>query len=162
MTTVTVFKDNTGKLAGWGEKGGRAFAKFIRTVKAMENGEMLTFSFALPRSPAHHKFFFWKLRGLFKRQEQFTDEKPMRDWLTTGAGFCTLLPGPNGALVALPVSLQFDAMEEAEFTELNRQVNDFLWTERAQSYLWPALTDEQRHTLVDGWQKEFTGKGTTA
>lgn len=154
MTTVTVFKDNKGKLAGWGEKGGRAYAKFLRAVKALENGEMMTFSFALPRSPVHHKFFFWKLRGLFNRQEQFADEKDLRDWLTTGAGFCTLLPGPDGALVALPKSLQFDQMEETEFTELNRQVNDFLWTERAQSYLWPALSDAQRHEMVDGWHKE--------
>lgn len=155
MTTVTVFKDNTGKLAGWGESGGRAYAKFLRSVKALENGEMMTFSFALPRSPVHHKFFFWKLRGLFKRQEQFADEKDMRDWLVAGAGFCTLLPGADGALVAIPVSLQYNTMEEAEFTEVNRKVMDFVWTERAQSYLWPHLSDALRHDMVDGWHKEF-------
>jgi len=162
MTTVTVFKDNHGKLAGWGDKGGRAYAKFLRTVKAMENGEMMTFSFALPRSPVHHKFFFWKLRGLFKRQELFADEKDLRDWLTTGAGYCTLIAGPNGALVALPQSLKFDELEEAEFTEMTRQVSDFMWTEGAQASLWPHLTSEQRHEQVDGWHKEHDARKGTA
>lgn len=154
MTTVTVFKDSKGKLAGWGAEGGRAYAKFMSTIKAMENGELMTFSFALPRSPVHHRFFFWKLRGLFKRQEQFADEKPFRDWLTTGAGFCALLPGPEGTLVAMPVSLGFDTMEEPEFVELNRKITDFLWTERAQSYLWPHLDEAKRHDMVEGWHKE--------
>jgi hypothetical protein len=155
MTTVTVFKNSTGKLAGWGAEGGRAYAKFLRTTKALENGDMMTFSFALARSPKHHKFFFWKLRGLFKRQEQFTDEKRLREWLTTAAGYCTLMPGPDGSSVAIPDSLEFDAMEESEFTELHSKVNDFLWTERAQTYLWPHLNEVQRHEMVDGWHKEF-------
>ena len=154
MTSVTVFKDATGKLAGWGAEGGRSYAKFLRTVKAMENGETMTFSFALPRSPAHHKFFFWKLRGLFKRQEQFSVEKRLREWLTTGAGYCTMLPGPDSTMVAIPDSLEFDAMEETDFTEMHRKVTDFLWTDRAQLFLWPHLSDLQRHEMVDGWHKE--------
>jgi hypothetical protein len=155
MPSITVFRGDDGKLAGFGEKGGRAMAKFKRTVDSLEAGQTLTFSFKLPRSPVHHRFFFWKINGLFKRQEKFVDDKWMRDWLTMGAGFCDLMAGADGAPMMMPRSLNFDDMDEAEFVELHRQINDYLWTDRAQAFLWPHLSAVQRHDMVEQWHKDF-------
>lgn len=155
MPSITVFKGKNGKLAGFGEKGSRAYAKFRRTLADLESGQTLTFSFKIPRSPVHHRYFFWKLGGLFKRQEKFTDDKWLREWLTMGAGFCDMMPGADGVLMMMPRSLNFDDMDEAEFVELHRQINDFMWTERAQAFLWPHLTPARRHDVVQQWHEDF-------
>lgn len=154
MSSITVFVNEQGKLAGFGEKGGRAYAKFLRELKGLESGQTATFTFKLPRSPKHHKFFFWKMRGLFKRQEQFTDSDRMREWLVCGAGYCNLAPGADGVPCAIPMSMEFDKMDEAEFTELHRRINDFLWTHHALAFLWPHLTYPQQHDMIEQWHRE--------
>lgn len=155
MPTITVFKDQQGKLSGFGEKGARAMAKFKRTIADLDPGQTLEFSFKLPRSLIHHGFFFAKLNGLFKRQEKFTDEKWLREWLTMSAGFCDMMPGTDGVPMMMPRSLNFIDMDEAEFVELHRQIKDFMWTERAQSFLWPHLSTSDQHDLVEQWHRDF-------
>ena len=149
MADIVVIKNTEGKLEGCGEKGSRAYAKFVRTLAEMTPGDTAIFSFKLPRSPGEHRGFFRLVRALFERQEQFEDEARLRAWLTVGAGYCDMLPGPNGRMVAMPQSIAFDKLDEVEFVELKRQVRDFLWQPRAHSFLWPHLSDKQAYTMVD-------------
>ena len=65
MSRVVLVKDECGKLAGLGEKGARAWAKFRRTVDALAHGETLEFEWRAPRSPAHHRLFFAQIGNLF-------------------------------------------------------------------------------------------------
>ena len=155
MSSLVIYKDESGKLAGFGEKGRRAWLKFLKRVKELEVGETLSFEYKLPRSPVHHSYFFLKLTGLFERQERFADLDRLLDWLKVGAGHVDLLPGRDGMMVAIPRSIAWHKLEEQEFIEVVRAINDFVWTEYAQAALWSHLSSDQRYCCIDGWHREF-------
>ncbi len=154
MTDIVIYKDETGKLAGLGEKGRRAYNKFCKLVRALEIGETLRFSYQLPRSPQHHRFFFWRLTVLFERQERFDDLKRFLDYLKVGAGHVDFFPCGDGVLVAMPKSIAWHLLEEQDFIEFSRAMNDFLWTPDAQAAIWPQLGVHQRYAMVDQWHRE--------
>lgn len=155
MPELVIFKDDTGRMAGFGEKGRRAFTKFRKIIAELEVGETMQFSWRMPRSPAHHKFTFAKLTGLFERQERFDDFERLLDFLKVGAGHVDLFPGRDGVFVAVPKSINWVNLDEQGFIEWHRAVNDFLWTDYAQAALWPHLDDHQRYACVDSWHREF-------
>ena len=109
MPELIVYRDEQGKLQGHGEKGRRAWDKFRRVVGGLEVGETMGFSYRLPRSPQHHRFFFARLTDLFERQERFDDEDRLLEWLKVGAGYVDLMPGSNGSPVAIPRSINYAA-----------------------------------------------------
>lgn len=148
MSKVVLTIDERGKLAGLGEKGARAWAKFRKQVDGMAHGDTLEFEWRAPRSPAHHRMFFGQVGTLFESQEQFDDADKLRQWLTVGAGYCDFVPGPNGRMVALPKSINWAAMDEAEFGELHAAVLTFLWTKHARQFLWPHLSEQQTWDAV--------------
>lgn len=154
MSALVVFKNDCGKLEGWGEKGRRAWAKFTKIVSELEVGETLSFEYRLPRSPQHHKFFFAKRASLFERQEAFDDIERMTEWLKVGSGFCDLLPGVDGVPCAIPRSIAWHNLDEQGFIEFTRAMNDFLWTAHAQAVLWPHLDSDQRYVCIDSWYRE--------
>lgn len=155
MSTLVVTMGEDGQLQGYGQKGERAWAKFKRRVAAMTIGETLAFSWKEPRSPRHHRLFFGKLGELFKRQEQFDDEDKLRAWLTVGAGYCDYLPGIDGVPCAIPRSIAWENLDEADFADLHAKVDAFLWSEHARGFLWPHMTDEQSYAAVDAFLLEF-------
>ncbi len=155
MTAIVITKNSQGKLEGIDEKGRRAYAKWRRLVTDLQPGETLTFSYRMPRSPAHHRFFFQKLNILLERTETFDDLDRLRYWLVMGAGYFDLVPGFDGKPNAIPRSLDFTQMDEAEFAELHHQVNTFLWTTRAQETLWPHLDAEGRYRSVEDFLRGF-------
>ena len=151
MPDLVVFRAEDGKLQGLGEKGRRAWEKFRRVVEGLEVGETMGFSYRLPRSPNHHRFFFARLAELFARQERFDDDERLLEWLKVGAGFVDLMPGPDGALVAMPKSISWVTLDEQGFIEVHRAIRDFLMTPRAQEYLWPHLAPHARNQMVEGF-----------
>ena len=151
MPELIVYRGDDGKLQGLGEKGRRAWEKFRRVVEGLEVGETMGFSYRLPRSPQHHRFFFARLAELFARQERFDDDERLLDWLKVGAGYADLMPGPDSSLVAMPRSISWVALDEQGFIEVHRAIRDFLMTPRAQEYLWPHLLPHARHQMVEGF-----------
>lgn len=156
MSEVVLVLGEDGRLAGFGEKGGKAYAKFRQRVKEMAIGETLTFSWREPRSPQHHRLFFAKLGALADRQEQFDTTEKLRMWLIVGAGYCDFVPGPTGRMVAIPQSIAFDKLDEVDFTDLHAKVDAFLWTPHAQHFLWPQLTEQGRYDMVEQLMREFS------
>lgn len=71
-----------------------------------------------------------------------------------GAGFCNYVPGANG-LVAVPKSMAFDEMDEAEFAELDRKTDEFLYTDHAQAILWPQLQPQQRWNCLTSFLEDL-------
>lgn len=151
MSALIVFKNECGKLEGWGEKGRRAWQKFTKIVSELEVGETLAFEYKLPRSPQHHRFFFARLQALLDLQEAFADLDHLLIFLKVGAGFVEFMPGPGGQLVAIPKSIAWERLGEQDFIEAKRAIWDFLWTDVAQQSLWPELTAMQRYVMVDQW-----------
>lgn len=155
MSKVVIIKNDQGRLEGIDEKSQRAYQKWRRTVMELPMGGTLSFSYRLPRSPKHHGLFFAKLTNLLARTEAFDDLDKLRYWLVMGAGYFDLVPGFDGKPNAIPQSLDFESMDEAEFSELHRQVDTFLWTTRAQETLWPHLDAEGRYRCVESFLREF-------
>lgn len=151
MSDLVVFKGPDGKLDGWGEKGRRAWAKFRKIVAELEVGQTVQFSYRLPRSPRHHRFFFARLAELFSRQEKFEDVERLLDWIKVGAGWADLLPGRDGVPCAIPRSIAWHQLDEQGFIEFTRAMNDFLWTPYAQAVLWPHLDEARRYEQIDSW-----------
>ena len=153
MPELTIVKDDTGQLEGLGEKGRRAWLKFRKVVSELEPGETMEFSYRLPRSPQHHKFFFARLQALFERQEAFADLDHLLTFLKVGAGLVDFMPSPRG-LVAVPQSIAWVNLDEQQFIEATRAIRDFLWTDAAQVALWPHLSEQRRYQMVDQWVRE--------
>lgn len=155
MTEMVIVKGEDGKLAGLGEKHGRAYAKFKREIEKLEIGETLMFGYRFPRSIKHHGYFFKKMTALFDRQERFEDFDRFRSWLTVGAGYADLVPGYGGCLVALPQSLAFWKMDEFEFVDLHQKIATFLWMDEPRAFLWPHLDPYQTYDTIELWHLEF-------
>jgi hypothetical protein len=155
MAECIVVKTEDGKLAGLGEKGGRQFARFQAAVREMEVGETMRFSFKIPRSPGFHKRHFVIINRVFEQQEQFEDDEKFREWIQVGAGFCDLLPGPNGKPVAISRSIAWEALEDAEFAEHHAAVIAFLRSARCTRFLWPEWSDLDADTFINNVLAEF-------
>lgn len=152
---LVLVKGDDGKLAGLGEVYGRAYERFLRAVSAMQPGDTVGFEFSPPRSPGNHRRFFALLNELFARQERFTNIEHLRAWLVVGAGYCELVPGSDGKPVALPRSLAWTQMDEAEFREFVLAVHRFLQTEHAQRFLWPHLVPQIAAESAEALIAEF-------
>jgi hypothetical protein len=155
MSRLVITKGQDGKLCGLDPAGQRAYGRFKAAVAALQPGETMGFTFRLPRSPKHHAFFFLKLQRLLERTEAFTELDKLRAWLTMGAGYADFVPGSDGKPNAIPRSLEFDSMDEADFAELHQAVDAFLWTLHAQAVLWPAIDADQRWACMESFMGSF-------
>lgn len=157
MARLTLFKNDSGKLEGFGDANRRGYQRFVDFVARMEpgTGELIRFEWKAPRSIQFHKRFFVQLHKLFERQEQFASEDALRTWLTIGAGECEFVPGPKGVMCAMPKSIAFENMDDIEFFEFVTKVDAFLWTAHAQRYLWPHLDDKQTFAMIEQLRDEM-------
>jgi hypothetical protein len=155
MPTVQITKDNRGKIAGFGLKGERAYGRFLAAVRNLEYGEMLAFSYKVPRSPKFHKLHFVMLAALFEAQEQFADDYQFRKWSEVGAGHCDFVPGPKGRMVALAKSIDYESLDDLEFAEMHEAVKAFFRSQHAQRFLWPHLSEAEGSEMVEAILREF-------
>lgn len=155
MASVLVMKNAEGKLEGFGERGARAYNRFLADVRKLEMGELLAFSYKAPRSGPFHRRHFKMLDVFFQSQEYFSDEYAFRKWGEMGAGHCAWVPGPDGQMQAVPKSIDYESLDDIEFRPIHMAVKDFLRSERARSTLWPHLTDHATWETVDMLLMEF-------
>lgn len=92
---------------------------------------------------------------LFDNQEQFAEPEDLRKWIEVGPGHCKFVPGPKGRLVALPLSIAYDSLDDAEFYELHMKVLAFLRTQHATRFLWPEINDIAALAAVNSILQEF-------
>ena len=155
MAKLVLVKGDDGKLQGFGDANCRAYARFQAHVECMEHGELVSFEWKQPRSLPFHRRFFVLLNKLFDRQETFSKEDDLRAWLTIGAGHVTYLPGIDGQLCAVPKSISFDSMENNDFMEFVRKVEEFLWTDYARKTLWPHRNEHDSFAQVQQLRDEM-------
>jgi hypothetical protein len=155
VSTITVTKNEYGKLDGFTEKDKRAYALFRKAILELEPGELFTLETWFPREGWRHRKHFAMLAAVYDAQETFQDSEQLRMWLQVGAGHCDFVPGPDGQMVAIPKSIKFSAIDDADFADHHEKVKAFLRSERARRYLWPHLDDAQTHETVEILLGEF-------
>lgn len=157
MTTVTIFKNADGRIQGATDADDRKYKSYCRKVRDLEpgGGELITFGWKDSRCPKHHSRFIFKIRNLFQRTEAFGSDDDLRRWLIQASGHVKWEPGPDSTPNALPISIKFDSLEEAEFIELHRAVDFVLWSAEGQAKLWPALSEEQRYMAMKEFMEAF-------
>ena len=151
MPEIVVMRGDDGKLCGLGAKYHASLLKFKRMLLGAAPGETFSFSYKVPRSPQHHRWFFARVNELLDMQESFADLEHLMVFLKVGAGYVEFMPGTDGQLVAVPKSIAWHALDEREFTEVRIAIQNFLWTEPAQVALWPHLNPDQRYAMVHQW-----------
>lgn len=105
MPDVLVTRNEEGNIVGFGETGVAAWSRFMGHVRKLEVGELIRFSYRVPRSPKFHRLHFRMLRDVYESQEQWRTEKDFRKWTEVGAGHCDIVPGPMGRMMAVARSI---------------------------------------------------------
>lgn len=149
MPTVTVTRNELGKIDGADEKHQRAYSRFVKRMQDLTRDGVLILKWWEPRSPKFHRFHFAILGAIFKAQDQFDSPDAMREWLQVGAGHAMFVPGPNGKMVALPLSIDFEHMDDVEFSEHHASVRKFVRSTRATRFLWPHLDDQRGSEMME-------------
>ena len=158
MTTISITRDDTGKLVGASEKDKKAYVAFKKKVDELAPGEIYQLTVWFPRNQKLHGLHFALLSTVFDNQEQFADLDQLRMWLQVGAGHAEFLPGPTGRMVAIPKSISFGAMDDADFQDHHEKMKDFLRSQHARQFLWPHLSVEEQDAMVDTILSQFEGQ----
>lgn len=154
MPTVTLHIGDSGKLEGLSERDRKSYAKFRRRLEVLGN-ESITFSWKEPRSGPFHRRFFAMVNRVFESQEQFQLDRHMLDWLKVGAGYADLVPGPKGKPVAMPKSINWETLDQAEFEPIARDIWQFFRSTYATRFLWPWLDDAKGIGMAEAILAEF-------
>jgi hypothetical protein len=146
---MTVMLSENGALTGASEKDRRAYAKFKKRIEELAVGECFTLSFWFPRNAKLHRLHFGLINALFEAQEQFSDADDLRRWTYVGAGHCHFVPGPKGKMCAIPKSVAFDRIDDADFSDLHAKVVDFMRSRYCTTFLWPHLAEHQAAEMIE-------------
>lgn len=149
MASVLIVKNEAGKLEGFGEKGTRTYNRFLGDVRALVVGEMLSFSYRVPRSAPYHNRHFRMVRDVFESQEKFDDETLFRKWLEIGAGYADWVPGPDSKICAVPRSIDYATLDQADFEPIHVAVKGFMRSQYATGVLWPHLSAQMQWEMIE-------------
>lgn len=155
MAKLALKVNDAGKLEGLTPADERAYARFKKKLGLMRPGDTISFEHRFPRSPKFHRLHFAMLGLVFDNQEQFVNPEDLRKWIEVGAGHCQFVPGPGGRLVALPLSIAYDSLDDAEFYEHHIKVLAFLRATAATRFLWPQIDDQAAGQAMDALLREF-------
>ena len=144
-----------GSIDGLGERGRRQWRRFISMLLRLSPGELVDIRTHKARSgPFHRRHMLIETR-VFEAQERFDEFEQFRNWLKIGAGHCDWVPGPRGAVVPVPRSIDFATLEDQEMREVHDAMLHFLRTPHAIKALWPKLPDAQRSGAIEVLLAEF-------
>ncbi|MCA3109850.1 MAG: DUF1367 family protein [Rhodocyclaceae bacterium] len=149
MSEILLTRDDTGKVTGLTEADQRAWSRFRKMLADLVPGECVRLAFWLPRSPKFHRRHFAIIGALFDAQEQFDDREQFRMWLQVGAGHCDFVPGPAGRMVALPKSIAWHKLDDAEFAAHHESVIGFVRSDRCTAFLWGHLQPADQLLMVE-------------
>jgi len=155
VTTITVTINDEGKPVGLTPKDQRAWARFCKTMKGAEPGEVFSLDYWFPRSGSFHRLHMKMMAVLFESQEQFDDPDKFRKWMETGAGYCDIVPGPNGRMVAIPKSISYKSLDDEGMREVHEAIKAFARSERFSDFLWPHLSADQQAEMVESIIRPF-------
>jgi hypothetical protein len=143
-----------GVVDGLGERGRKQWRRFWNGLMRLEPGEMVVIKTVKPRSGPFHRRHMALEQAVFEAQEKFEHFEQFRNWLKVGAGHCDWVPGPRGAVMPVPRSIAYDAIEEDEMRDFHDSTVSFL-REHGSAVLWrhlaPAARVEMVETILGGF-----------
>lgn len=148
MPEMHITRNEFDRIAGCNERHERAWGRFYQRLKELSRDTVLVVKWWEPRSPKFHRFHFAILNAIYQSQEQFDKFDALREWLQVGAGHCQFVPGPKGKMVALPLSIDFEHLDDVEFGEHHQSVRKFALSVHATRFLWPALDDLKGYEMM--------------
>lgn len=149
MTTITITKDDAGKLIGFTERDARALARWRSMVDNLEHGEMLAFDVKFDVNRRFHNLCMRLKRDLFEAQEKFTDFDQFRYWLYVGSGHCDWVPGARGAIMPIARSFSDKDNDDEQKKVVFDKVRAWCRTGEPAARLWKHLTEAQRAEMMD-------------
>jgi hypothetical protein len=155
MTTITVTKDESGKLVGFTEKDKRAYGRFRKMVEELGPGELAELQAWFPRNPKLHRLHFGFLGAVYNAQEFFLSPDDFRAWATIGAGFVSYVPAKDGGVIAIPASLSYRSLDDEQFADVHERTKTFIRSEYARKTLWTHLSNEASWEMVETMIEPF-------
>lgn len=142
-----------GAVDGLGEVHGKRWRRFWNLVLRAEAGELFTVTTKSNRVGWYHRKHMAMEAAVFDGQERFADFEQFRIWLKIGAGHVTWMPGPKGAIVPVPKSISYSALDQLAMQEFHESVVEFLRTPRASQVLWPGAPAGAINIILEGFDE---------
>lgn len=138
-----------GGIQGLNEQHEKRWRRLWSRIIKAEVGEVFDLEIKVERSGKFHRRHMAIEQMLFDRQERWARIEAMRLWLKTGAmwGDYTLMP--NGRMKFVPRSTSYEQCSDAEMREVHEAMLVFLRTTLAQRRLWPHLSMDARHEMLE-------------
>lgn len=155
MPTFHLTRDIDNRLCGVTEADNRAYTRFAARVQGVTREESLKVSWVEPRSGKYHRRHFVMLTAVFDNQEVWEKDNHFRKWCEVGAGYAELVPGMDGQPVAMPLSIDYDTLDQIDFEPIHNAVFAFLRTEHALKFLWPHLPWQKAYAVLDTILRDF-------
>jgi len=128
-----------GVVDGLGERGRRQWRRLWNRIFKLEPGEAMEIVTRQERLGWYHRKHMTLEQRVFEAQETFENFRLFRAWLKLGAGHVDYVPGGDGLLQAVPKSISYAELEQAEMEEFHDAAVTFLRSPRAVHQLWPHL-----------------------
>lgn len=128
-----------GAVDGLGERGKRQWRRLWNRIFKLQPGEAMEIITHQERLGWYHRKHMALEQRVFEAQEVFEHFRTFRAWLKIGAGHVEFVPGADGQLQAVPLSISYAEMEQAQMEEFHDAAVAFLRSPRGASQLWPHL-----------------------
>jgi hypothetical protein len=142
-------------LDGATDQDKKAWRRFVRALHEAGSGEYFTITIQRQRVGKLHRKQMALETKVFNAQERIKDREQFRLWLKLGAGFVDWMAGPKGGVFPVPRSISFSQCSEEEADDYRSKVLDFLRSEHAQHYLWPALSPQMAEQSMESILQQF-------
>lgn len=95
-----------------------ADAPSLEVARKFKLNEVYRSDVVKPRSYRHHKLIMALLNLTYANQEMYTDFERFRKSVAVEAGHVEELVMPDGEIIRLPMSINYDTLDEVEFTRV--------------------------------------------
>lgn len=134
---------------GLGERGKKQWRRLWNRIFKLQPGEAMELITHQERLGWYHRRHMALEQRVFQAQETFEHFRLFRSWLKLGAGHVEFVPGTDGQLQAVPKSISYAELEQAEMEEFHDAAVAFLRSPRAASQLWPHMPAVTAGEIID-------------
>src|SRR5690606_19324686 len=108
-----------GAVDGLGERGKKQWRRLWNRIFKLQPGEAMEIITHQERLGWYHRKHMALEQRVFEAQEVFEHFRTFRAWLKIGAGHVEFVPGADGQLQAVPLSISYAEMEQAQMEEFH-------------------------------------------